>query len=233
VRPVALGEHAGAVTCLAITPDAALAVSGGLDGTVRLWDLGGGKLAHTFATGHGQVHALALAGDGRRLLTGGSGGSLRVWDLRERRLLRMAPPWETGRVERLAVTPDGRTAAAVLAGAVALYDLAGREAPRRVPLGDAAGSVAVAADGKSVRLSGGARSVAFTPDGKTLAVGGGDRVVRLYDLASGDFRGELPGHSHPVVALAFNRGATLLATASRNTLRWDNKGEVKLWAAGG
>ena len=61
-------------------------------------------------------------------------------------------------------------------------------------------------------------SVAFTPDGQTLAVGGNDRVVRLYDVASGHFRGELPGHTHQVMALAFNREGTLLATASRGWL---------------
>ena len=72
--------------------------------------------------------------------------------------------------------------------------------------------------------------MAFTPNGQSLAVGGNDRVVRLYDVASGHFRGELTGHSHQVVALAFNRDATLLATASCGWLPWDRHGKVHLWA---
>ncbi len=215
LMPVVLTGHEGAITCLAVTPDGAIVVSGSLDGTVRLWDAHEGKCIYTFETGQGQIHCLAVTGDGRRLITGGIGGSLGVWDLTGHKLLQ-SPPVRVqgiGPIDQLAVTSDGRTVATIQSNVVAFHDLeANPPAPPRV-------------------LIGGASSVAFTPNGQTLAVGCIDRVARLYDVASGQYRGELPGHSHQVVALAFNRDATLLATASKGSLRWDRAGEVMLWAA--
>src|ERR1700722_3372835 len=111
------------------------------------------------------------------------------------------------------MTCDGKTAATIQNQSVALYVLAceGEARPQN--------QISAAA------------SVAFTPDGKTLAVGCSDRVVRLYDVVSGQLRGELPGHSHEVARIAFNHDATLLATSSRGNLRWDRTGEVMLWSA--
>jgi WD40 repeat protein len=212
LTPIRAEGHTAAVTCLAVTPDAALVISGSHDGTMRLWDTASGKLVHRFDTGHRQVHSLALSGDGQRLLSSGQGGGLRLWDLPQRRLLATIPAPNKGRTDRLALTRDGRLAATTTAGNVVLHDLDSKDNPRPI-------------------ATSGASSVAFTPDGKTLAVGGGDRLVRLFDVTSGHLRGELSGHSHQIVALAFNHNATLLATASRGNVRWDHHGEVKLWAA--
>ena len=215
LQPVVLAGHTRTVTCLAVTPDGAIVASGSHDGTVRLWDARAGKCLDTLATGQGQVHCLALSDDGRRLVTGGDLGSMRVWNLAERKLIQRPPAQfpAGGPIEQLAVTRDGQTLASLQSGLVTLHDLGGDgQAPMRP-------------------IASGAAAVAFTPDGKSLAVGSGDRVTRLYDVASGAYRGELPGHSQQVVALAFNRDATLLATASRGYLRWNHGGEVKLWAA--
>ena len=212
-QPVVLAGHSGPVSCLAITPDGSLVISGGLDGTLRLWNAAEGKLAHTIVTSDPQLRTLALSGDGTRLITGGQDGSLRVWDMKERKRIGMFPPRFKAPIDQLAITSDGQIAAAIQNQTVAFYDLPGQSEAR---LQDQISAAA---------------SVAFTPDGKSLAVGGNDRVVRLYDVASGHFRGELPGHSHQVVGLAFNRNATLLVTSSRGGLRWDRNGEVMLWEA--
>ena len=73
--------------------------------------------------------------------------------------------------------------------------------------------------------------MALTPDLKTLTAACNDRTVRLYDTGSGHLRGEIPVLSHHIYGLAFNDDAKVLGTVSLGDARWDNSGEIKLWAA--
>jgi WD40 repeat protein len=211
-RPKFLEGHEKDVSCVAITPDGKVVLAGGADGTVWRWSAADGEILDVIDTGHGSVSGLALLEGGTLLLTAGAQGSLRVWGLKDRRPVQTLPQWMGGRTDRLAVTRDGRTAATIRGGTLALRDLTGKEKTRT--LGEA----------------GDAWSVAFTFDGRTLAVGGKGRVVRLYDVESGHLRAELPPHTHEVTALAFSRDGAYLATASRGWLPWDHRGELKLWA---
>ncbi len=63
----------------------------------------------------------------------------------------------------------------------------------------------------------------FTRDGKTLLVPGGDGKIRFIDMASGEIKRTLSGHTNYVYMANFNPDATLLASSSRdNTARiWD------------
>jgi WD40 repeat protein len=67
-------------------------VTGGADGTVRLWELGGTSEALGVLKGHTQpVLCVAVTADGTRLASGDQGGTVRLWDLKARKLIVALP----------------------------------------------------------------------------------------------------------------------------------------------
>ncbi|HVW38221.1 MAG TPA: protein kinase, partial [Pirellulales bacterium] len=66
-------------------------------------------------------------------------------------------------------------------------------------------------------------SIAFSPDGKLLASASNDFTVRLWEIATGQYKRELVGHTFPVHGVAFSPTGKLLASASvdRTVKLWD------------
>jgi WD40 repeat protein len=116
-----LAGHTKPVRGLAVLPGGKQAVSGGLDETVRIWDLAAG----TARTWHvpAAVQALAVSPDGTGLLTGDAAGALRLWDLgTQKETVRFEG--HAGGVTAVAFTPDGRHAVSGgVDGAVRLWEL--------------------------------------------------------------------------------------------------------------
>ena len=69
------------VAAVAISADGRRAVSGGHDGTVRVWDLDTGQQQAKLSGHDGPVAAVAISADGRRAVSGGHDGTVRAWDL--------------------------------------------------------------------------------------------------------------------------------------------------------
>ena len=61
--------------------DGRRAVSGGGDGTVRVWDLETGRRCTPCPATTAGATAVAVSADGRRAVSGGADGTVRVWDL--------------------------------------------------------------------------------------------------------------------------------------------------------
>ena len=64
---------------LIFSPDSKRLISGGKDGTVKLWDVESGQEIFSYKGHPGDVTSLTIGADGRNLITTANDGSVRYW----------------------------------------------------------------------------------------------------------------------------------------------------------
>jgi WD40 repeat protein len=168
---VFLKGHRMRVVSMALAGDEKTAVTGSIEGIVKLWDLEAGKeqaswLAHNDGKGLRQdLYAVAMSPNGKTVATAGKNPSLRLWDPttgKEKFTLK------TGMkiAHCVQFSPDGKTVAAGGEdGELELWDVA-------------TGTLHSSTKRHTERIA----CVAFSPDGKLLATGSWDRTVKVWDV---------------------------------------------------
>lgn len=242
-----LGRHEDCVGAVALT-GGGLVVSGGYDGSVRVWDPhtpgdAGRELGHH----DGKVRAVAVTTEGW-VVSGGDDRAVRLWNPRAgaeggRELGR-----HDGWVLAVGVTSQGWVVSGGYDGAVRLWDPripddAGRELGRhrgsvwavgatgggRVVSGGYDGAVrlwdpqAVGDSGRELgHHDGWVRAVAVTADGLVVSAGD-DTVVRLWDPDDPDDRGrELGRHDGSVLAVDVTGDGLVISGGDDKAVRlWD------------
>ncbi|MDH2427493.1 serine/threonine-protein kinase [Sphaerisporangium sp. TRM90804] len=187
IRSIAVGDANG-------TP---VAVTGGDDTTVRVFDLVKGEQLGDAITRHtGWVRSIGYGElNGRPIaVTGSDDNTVRVWDVLKGEQIGAPLTGHTDDVKAVAVGRlDGR-AVAITGGAdrtVRLWDIATGN-PLRAPMTGHSATVWAIAFGEVDR-----RPVAVT--------GGDDKTVRVWDLTTGKETGRLTGHKGWVRAIAFGQ----------------------------
>jgi WD40 repeat protein len=224
-KPKRLYGHANQVLAVAFTPDGKIAISAGIDGKVRRWDVVAGRELPVLTEHPNGAFAVAVAPNGKRIATAGADAKVRIFDA-------------TGREERELKGHDGPVYAVAFSPDGSLVATGGRDGTARVwdsANGKQQSSVTVMTrEGAELNANaGGVTGVTFAPDGKELITTGvrphgntiDDRFVpnyapdkvRVWSLATGAEVRTLSGVGHTVTVLPGGR-VLVAAVTSRGTV---------------
>jgi WD40 repeat protein len=84
---------------MALSANGKLAISGSMDGTLKVWDVESGYALRTLERHCGCITGVAVTRDWKRAVSASSDRTLKVWDL------------ESGHTVSVAIRPDGKRAA--------------------------------------------------------------------------------------------------------------------------
>jgi cytochrome c len=107
------------VLAVALSPDAELVASGGVDGTVRVWRRGDGDRLRVYTRHAGAVWSVDFSPDGKTLLSGGADGLVLTYDLMREDAAPAPPPPAGARVA--ALPDDGSRGAELFRGCAACH----------------------------------------------------------------------------------------------------------------
>ena len=205
-------------SAVGISPDGHWCVTGGQDGTARLWDLEAKDPAASSVVlrGHeGAVSAVAIGRDNRWIVIGSSDRTARLWDLSAKDAA--AGPvvlhGHESQVTAVGISPDNHLiVTGSWDGTARLWDLSAKDpATNPVVLRSHEGDVSV---------------VAISPDNHWMVTGSLYKTARLWDLTAKDPTASpaiLRGHEGPVDAVGISPDNHWLVTGSNDkTARlWD------------
>jgi WD40 repeat protein len=209
VPRMTIQAHPAGATALAVRADGNQFLTGGTDGSVKMWEAKSGKVTQTIAAAHaGAVKAVLYRPESEQIVTTGADKTVRTWDAKTGKPDGKSDPLKSA-VNGLAVSPDGKKVAVACAalkkggpGIVTVLDAATLKPNFTMEVHDDA-----------------ATCVVFHPKSNHLATGGADKTIRAWDLGTRE-RTSSDENAEPLRGLAVTADGKRFAVFSATRLRW-------------
>ncbi len=219
--------HFGPVHAVAFVPTVDRVISGGADGTLRVWNIASGRCEKHVMAHVDAVASVAVTSDGKTAWTGSADSSVAEWDLAEGTETQR---WEAhaSAVTQVQIIDDARLLTTCADGTAKIWrtgnhDLLMTCDVHRSPISAAA----VSPDGSTIATGSedghlllwsartgwdrralrkqdrAIRCLTFSPDGTTLISGADDAVVRVWDVGTLEERQAITAHRNAMIGTAF------------------------------
>ncbi|WP_071516540.1 hypothetical protein [Geitlerinema sp. PCC 9228] len=236
------------VNAIAILPDSNLAVTGGTDSNLYLWNLETGELVSQQEAHDNDITAIAYHRQSNLLASASQDGTVKLWTPQNNQLsLQQTLTGHAGWVTAVAISSNGRR---VIGGGsdttIKVWDAATGGLQQTLTGHQSAvydlaiaseGTLASASQDKTIKLwdlssgqlqqtltdhEAGVYSLAVSTQEKTLISGSADDTIKLWNLPTGALIATFTGHESTVNALAITLDGKALISASRDAT-------VKMW----
>ncbi|MBC7815451.1 MAG: WD40 repeat domain-containing protein [Planctomycetaceae bacterium] len=201
-------RHRGVIYHVSISPDGKTLATGGLDGTIRLWDVDTGKFIKCLLGHNSYVYRLAWSPDGNTLASAGAhDGSVGLWDVKTG-VLRRAIRSPHGVVTYVAWAPSGTQLAFATGGSghMLVYDVVRGEYLNNDKE-------------KEVALGVGIVALEWSPDGQFVGFVSTTTPVSLWQLSAVRQNKFLLTEGDVNYSVAFSRDGKEVALAGAKAIR--------------
>ncbi len=198
--------HRSWVSAVAFNPRMPMLASGGLDDTIKIWDIETGELTHQL-TGHSRgINGLSFGPTGQVLASCSDDDTIRVWNVGTGKTIHKLQ----GHTRDVTAVAIGYRGAILVSGSedrtVGVWKLD-------------RGTLIKSLSGNAGMI----KCVAVTADNQLVISGGFDNKIRVWRLQTGDVFRVLTGHMNSVSGIDVSPDARLLASASKDRT-------VRLWS---
>jgi WD40 repeat protein len=209
-KSMMLSGHTDVVKSLAFAPDGSKLATGGLDSSVRLWNvpltLGPSVLSQPSG-----VAGIAFTADSKTLLVATLADGVLNWDSETQqqsgKLPNSSEKYTVEQGKALACSNEGALVAYLNGeGRVEIYDLQAKKSIATLP-----------------RIEGGTCVLAFSPDDKLIATGGESGKLQLWNAQAGNLVHTYLGHADAIRSISFfPDGSKVMTLSDDATIRvWD------------
>ncbi|HOD48585.1 MAG TPA: protein kinase [Candidatus Hydrogenedentes bacterium] len=193
--------HRGRVLAIAFSPTGDTIVTGGRDGTARVWEARSGKEQWVLRGHTDRLLCVAFSPDGTLLATGANDNTVRLWDAKTGAELHVLAK-HAGCVNDVAFDGDGsHLLSASNDGSVVCWDVESGEP-----------SYQLVGHGDEVI------SARFSPDGARILTASYDETVRIWETGTGDELVTLASGDHPFLDAQFLQDSRSMLAAG-----WDGR----------